>query len=115
MTRVLLVEDDPFDRRLFEHHLSRAGLDWDLMHACDLHEAVELLAKGPFDLVITDLMLPDGEGQQIIDGLLAAGARRVVLLSGRDAGARKGLTGAAAAIDKNHFQSEHLLRLMPGT
>jgi diguanylate cyclase (GGDEF)-like protein len=81
--RVLLVEDNPGDRRLVKEMLREAG-DGTVLTACDrLAAAEEPVARGLADLVLLDLSLPDSDG---LDGLkrLRAVAPEVpvVVLSG---------------------------------
>ncbi|WHZ10499.1 MAG: Two-component system response regulator protein [Burkholderiaceae bacterium] len=70
--RVLVVDDEPDLRALYELTLSREGHQVDA--AATLSEARQLLAQGPFDVVITDMRLPDGRGMQLLLDL-QAGAR----------------------------------------
>ena len=51
--RTLLVEDNPGDARLISEALRESrGVQFELVEAARLTEATELLAAGPFDLVI---------------------------------------------------------------
>ena len=57
---VLVIDDEPDLLELLELTLSRMGLD--TIRAESVAEAVRLLDKEPFDLCLTDMRLPDGEG-----------------------------------------------------
>lgn len=74
MTRVrlLLVEDDPLISRFFS--LALEDLPVDVVVAATLAQARQALADRPFGLLITDLMLPDGSGLELLADLHAAPA-----------------------------------------
>jgi two-component system OmpR family response regulator len=81
--RILLIEDDPALGEAVRDHL--AGL----AHAVDwqtrLAEAEAALRAVPYDLVLLDLGLPDGDGLAFLKRLRARGdATPVLLLTARD-------------------------------
>lgn len=55
--RLLLVDDDPFDAELFEHHLRRAGVAAEIERVCDANAFRAALACAP-DLVLANVVLP---------------------------------------------------------
>lgn len=61
--KVLVVDDDAEIRRLLGRYLEEQGFDIRL--AADLRECEALVAAGRFDLVVLDVMLPDGSGLDI--------------------------------------------------
>src|SRR5438105_1213589 len=64
MAQVLLVDDEKVARTLYSDFLSGAG---HAVHAVsDGAEAKEALSKQPFDLVVTDLILPLGDGMELL-------------------------------------------------
>jgi DNA-binding response OmpR family regulator len=64
MARILLVDDEPLVLELFREILV---LDQhDVTTAGDGNAAVAALSHGTFDLVITDLVMPDREGLETI-------------------------------------------------
>lgn len=63
--RVLIVDDEPDICELAEITLSRMGLDARSAH--DLGGARKLLASVNFDLCITDMQLPDGDGISLVE------------------------------------------------
>ena len=65
--RVLVVDDEPDLRTLYELTLLREGHHVDA--AGSLAEARERLASGAFDVVITDMRLPDGLGLELLHAL----------------------------------------------
>lgn len=65
MSSILLVEDRESLRRLLERALRQAGHE---VLACgDLPGAHQALAERSFDLVLTDLKLPSGEGTELLE------------------------------------------------
>jgi DNA-binding response OmpR family regulator len=62
--RILLADDDDELRTILEKYLSRTGR---VFHSCkDGREAVEALKGAFFDLVITDLIMPEIDGIQLL-------------------------------------------------
>lgn len=62
--KVLLVDDEPDLLELLEMTLARMGLDT----ACaeNVGSAIRMLDKDAYDLCLTDMRLPDGEGLQVV-------------------------------------------------
>lgn len=69
-SHILVVDDEPDLRTLYELTLLREGYLVDT--AGDLQQAHQLLAEQRFDVVITDMRLPDGIGLSLITELRAA-------------------------------------------
>jgi diguanylate cyclase (GGDEF)-like protein/PAS domain S-box-containing protein len=71
--RVLLVEDNPGDARLVRLLLTEdAEQRYEVVHVASLAEAVGLVGKRSFDIVLTDLGLPDSTGTGTVDAMLQA-------------------------------------------
>ena len=62
--RALIIDDEPDIRELVQLTLSRMGISSAL--AADLNEAYQLINSEPFDLCITDMNLPDGNGIDLV-------------------------------------------------
>jgi two-component system response regulator PilR (NtrC family) len=62
--KVLVVDDEPDIRDLLSMTLKRMDLDADT--AADLNEARVMLGKGGYDLCLTDMRLPDGDGLDLV-------------------------------------------------
>jgi signal transduction histidine kinase len=62
LIRVLLVEDDRTDAYLIQELLSEAGVRLDVRHADKISSALECLEEERFDVILTDLGLPDSQG-----------------------------------------------------
>ncbi len=62
---VLIVDDEPDIRELLEITLNRMGID--TRCAKDISRAKTLLQEETFDLCLTDMKLPDGNGLELVD------------------------------------------------
>ena len=71
--RLLLVEDHADTARALARFLSAAGMV--VVTANDVASAIASAEREPFDLVLSDLGLPDGDGYQIMRAILS---RRVI-------------------------------------
>jgi len=83
--RILLVEDNVGDARLFQELLADAKTPFAIDHVRRLSEAVQRLESGEIDLVMSDLSLPDSQGLETFGKLHAAAPYvPVIVLSGLD-------------------------------
>ena len=64
MASILVVEDDESLRRLFEQMLVRAG--YEVTIAADGAKALKLIETTVFDVMITDLIMPEMEGLSLL-------------------------------------------------
>jgi two-component system response regulator PilR (NtrC family) len=69
--KVLVVDDEPDLLELLELTLSRMGLD--TSRAENVADAIRLLDREPFDLCLTDMRLPDGEGLRVVEHITEKG------------------------------------------
>jgi DNA-binding response OmpR family regulator len=108
---VLLVEDDKSHAQLITHFLKNCGACGDVAHCSRLTSALALLQAQTFDVVLTDLDLPDAPGLDAI-GLLqrAAPDAALIVVSGADEGLRPQLLelGAQDALVKGRFDRDTL-------
>ncbi|MBO1438010.1 response regulator transcription factor [Meiothermus sp. CFH 77666] len=82
--RLLLVEDNPRLAGLVQEVLSAQG--WAVDTAILAEEAWGLLESFPYDLLVLDLGLPDGDGLSLLQRLRGAGRKLpVLILTARDA------------------------------
>lgn len=66
-TKVLLVEDNPDDTRLVKELLHQVSPNrYNISCVSTLKNAIEHLKKNEFDVVLTNLLLPDSEGFDVI-------------------------------------------------
>lgn len=64
MPRALIIDDEPDIRELLAITLSKMGID--VSHAKDCATAKQQLATHQFDLCLTDMKLPDGNGIDLV-------------------------------------------------
>jgi DNA-binding response OmpR family regulator len=77
--RVLLVEDDPDAALFFTHVLARRG-GFDVTSTADPAAALDLVTRGPWDLVVTDYDLPGMTGLALLAAIRVADPVLPVLL-----------------------------------
>jgi len=62
--KILVVDDDSTSRRLMSHILNREG--YDVATASNGVEALELMADDPAEILITDRMMPNMDGVELL-------------------------------------------------
>lgn len=77
ITRVLHVEDEEFLREYVRRVL---GDGYEILHAANLGEAMDVFSGNDIDLVLLDLVLPDGSGLDLVDKIRDADARVPILV-----------------------------------
>ena len=80
MSRALVVDDDLGFRMAVAELVGREGFQ--TITAASLAEAREQLAGDPPDVVLVDLMLPDGSGLDLLRDLPPGGATEVIVITG---------------------------------
>ncbi len=114
MARVLVVDDAPNSRRATATMLRRSGHE---VHEAEGGEAALVwLRCEPCDLVVTDILMPNGDGIELIRGLAATRPHvPVIAVSGGgrlNAGPYLSMAGnlGASAVLRKPFEPEELLR-----
>ena len=80
--RVLLVEDNAPDATLIQEILSGLPIECHVTTVATLKETKLVVDDGMFDLVILDLVLPNGQAEQAFDCVRAATDMPIVIVSG---------------------------------
>lgn len=83
--KILIIEDEPDIRRNLEYNLGREGFKASSVGSLD--EANEKLKSKKFDLILLDLMLPDGSGLDLCKKIKSNSeteATPVVILTAKD-------------------------------
>jgi PAS domain S-box-containing protein len=79
--RILVVEDEDAVRAVIAHTLERRRFE--VTVAASAIEALQVVERESFDLVLTDLMMPEMTGRELIERLAASRpTQRVVAMSG---------------------------------
>jgi len=103
MPRILIVDDSTVDRRVAGLILTR-GDQWSLDYAINGDEALKKLRSAPFDLVLTDLLMPGMNGLELVAAVRDAYPHvPVVLMTSRgseEIATRALAVGAASYVPK---------------
>jgi CheY-like chemotaxis protein len=109
---ILLVEDADGIRRLAAEVIRRAG--YHVIEAADPMTALEAASshRGEIDLLLTDIVMPGGNGVELARRLTAARRLTVLFMSGYtdDAALRNGMLAGDAAFIQKPFTPQELLR-----
>ena len=70
MAKILIVDDEPSMRRILASNLRQEG--YEVIEAAGLAAARAAIAEDPFDAVITDQKMGDGEGLEVLAAVLEA-------------------------------------------
>ncbi|MBI5863894.1 MAG: HDOD domain-containing protein [Planctomycetes bacterium] len=66
MTRVLFVDDEPKVLRAIKRMLATVNCDWEADFAPGGREALALLAQTPFDVIVSDMRMPEMDGAALL-------------------------------------------------
>ena len=83
--KILIIEDEPDIRRNLEYNLGREGFNASSVGSLD--EANERLKSKKFDLILLDLMLPDGSGLDLCKKIKSNSeteATPIIILTAKD-------------------------------
>ena len=84
MFKILIAEDDSELRQLFSHVLIKNG--YSVTGVCNGKEALDALDKGYYDLIISDIMMPEMDGYELVSSLRTAGySIPVIMITAKDA------------------------------
>ena len=78
--RVLVVDDDEDTSYILALYLEREG--WRVSRVPSLHEARSELAHERYDVLVTDLNLPDGDGMSLLEPSRPHNLRAALLVTG---------------------------------
>jgi two-component system chemotaxis sensor kinase CheA len=111
---ILVVDDSVTTRTLHRELLTQAG--YEVVVASDGAEAWRLLAERRFDLVVTDILMPEVDGWELTrrirshPGLTDLPVVLVTTLGGSEDLERGVRVGANAYVVKGHYDEEQLLK-----
>ena len=113
--KLLLVEDDQGDAFLIRETLSTIKeFGFTMEHAPDLHSATALLVNETYDIILTDLGLPDSQGISTLETILDFATNTpVIVLTGLDdveRGIQAVRMGSQDYLVKGDMDPSHLVR-----
>jgi DNA-binding NtrC family response regulator len=77
--RVIVVDDDPLIRRLIVGHLQKQNVP--VLGVVNCQQAIEAHQKEPADLMIIDLLLPDGNGVEVMQHVKKISPVEVIIVT----------------------------------
>lgn len=77
--RILVVDDYPPTRQLISEALTQAG-DYEIREAENGREAIDKCRQEPFDLVISDVMMPGMGGMELLHSLMEMSPETSVIM-----------------------------------
>jgi DNA-binding response OmpR family regulator len=95
MQKILLIEDDNTIRSILSYALSQKG--YDVLDCMFISDATVLVATNTFDLIISDIGLPDGNG---LDFCSRQQKIPFVIMSGQECSDMAKANGARAYVEK---------------
>jgi CheY-like chemotaxis protein len=112
--RLLVAEDEPHIRRILVTILETAGFRVDVVHSGV--EAMERLeGPNPYDMVLTDLLMPELNGLELLEGIRGLPSRQglpviVLTAKGQDADRTRAFALGAADFVTKPFSPRKLLK-----
>ncbi|MBW2494900.1 MAG: response regulator [Deltaproteobacteria bacterium] len=113
MKRILIVEDSPTMRALLNSALEGLEVPVKITEASSGFEALRCLPRELFDLIVTDINMPDINGLELVSFAKSNDAYRsiplvIVSTEGSERDREKGLELGADAYLVKPFEPEHL-------
>ena len=117
MRHILIVEDSPTMRALLRSALESLAEPVKVTEAESGFEALRLLPRLPFDLIVTDINMPDINGLELVSFVKSNEAYRsiplvIVSTEGSDRDREKGVGLGADAYLVKPFEPEHLCEIV---
>lgn len=115
MAQLLIVDDDMEILLIMKSALVEAGFQ--VQSAENGKEALHMIKQGRYDLLITDILMPDIDGLAVIDKAIAANPNISILAISGGGGAKEGgdlldaaLVSGADAVLQKPFRADELVR-----
>ncbi len=112
MPRILVVDDNPVDRKLISRMLERQS-GWHVATAVDGRAALQVLDSQPVDLVVTDLQMPGIDGVQLVREIAKSPHRVPVVLVTAFGSEQESLAALQAGAANFSHKSRLTLDLIP--
>ena len=111
--RILMIDDDAHMRRMVAIYLKREP--YELVSVGSARMALHELKKGPFDLILSDIQMPEMDGIELIKAIKSQYPQMpIIILSAFDAGKfqREMAAYEQLAILSKPFDQKSLLKLL---
>ncbi len=95
MKRILFVDDEPKILEGLQRMLRPMRKEWDMVFANSGAEALGILAASPFDVVVTDMRMPEMDGAQLLEQV------------------QKNFPGIVRLVLSGYFEMEMAMRVVP--
>ena len=98
---ILIVDDEPDVLRLFRRMLASAGRNYRVLRASSAGQARQIMRETKPDVVLTDLVMPEQDGYQLIADMKADPALRdipIVVTSARDPSSQPTVSQSLAVV-----------------
>ena len=119
MRRILVVEDSASTRSFIRSALETGGRlgSCDIVEASSGFHALRLLPRGPYDLVITDINMPDINGLELVRFIRDSETHKrtplvIISTDGREADRDRGMRLGANAYLTKPFEPEQLVEIV---
>lgn len=100
VARILICEDDELYRQLAEVAFASSGHELEFLDSG--YAVMKKLAAGPFDLLITDIVMPDKDGLEVIREIRGHGYDvPILVMSGGMSSLKAPIIAAAQALGAN--------------
>lgn len=107
---ILVVDDEEIIRDFLREVL---GEDYDVSLACDGDEAIRMMRRRKYDLVITDMVMPKVSGEEVVGFAKESSPDyKVIVISGYSSlfSASKSVSGGACAFLAKPFSIKQLMQ-----
>ena len=64
--RVLFVDDEPMVLKGLQRSLRKMRNEWEMVFTSSSKEALEIMDSGSFDVIVSDLRMPEMDGTQLL-------------------------------------------------
>ena len=92
MSSVLVVDDEEGITKVIQEALSLSG--YDVQTACDGNEGIQKFKDQLFDVVITDIMMPNADGNSVVRYIRASSRRTTPII---------GMSGTPLLLNESDF------------
>ncbi|MBW2412677.1 MAG: HDOD domain-containing protein [Deltaproteobacteria bacterium] len=65
--RILFVDDEPMVLKGLQRSLRKMRTEWEMRFTASSKEALDILGTEPFDVIVSDLRMPEMDGAQLLD------------------------------------------------